>query len=363
MEQQIIFTVTNDLTTDQRMQRICTTMQNAGYQVKLVGRLRQNSIALNQMPFDQHRINCRFEHGPLFYIEYNLKLFIYLLFVKCTIISSVDADTILPCTLAAKVRSKKLVFDAHEYFTEVPELQNRDFIKNIWKILLKTCIPLVDGCYTVGPKLAQIFSNMYNKKFEVVYNMPIKKMIIPDQHKIDIVLYQGDLNIGRGIEQTIIAMQNINAELWIVGDGLLKEKIVELIEKLHLGNKVKILGKITPDKLHEITQQAKIGINLLSDEGLSYRYSIANKFFDYVQAEVPSLCANFEEYQTLNKQYEVAVLCDDNETNIRAAIKLLLTDILYYQKLVGNCKQAANHWYWETQEKMLVSIYNNLVHG
>ena len=361
-QQQIIFTVTNDLTTDQRMQRICTTMQNAGYQVTLVGRLRQNSITLNQMPFAQHRIKCRFEHGPLFYIEYNLKLFIYLLFVKCTIISSVDADTILPCTLAAKIRSKKLVFDAHEYFTEVPELQNRSFIKNIWKILLKTCIPLVDGCYTVGPKLAQIFSNMYNIKFEVVYNMPTQKVLIPDQHKIDIVLYQGDLNIGRGIEQTILAMQHINAELWIVGDGLLKEKIVTLIAKRQLGNKVKMFGKVTPDKLHEITLQAKIGINLLSDEGLSYRYSIANKFFDYVQAGIPAVCANFEEYKTMNKQYEVAVLCDDNVVNIQAAIEHLLTDVLYYQKLVDNCKQAAKQWHWESQEKLLVSIYNNVVH-
>jgi glycosyltransferase involved in cell wall biosynthesis len=204
---------------------------------------------------------------------------------------------------------------------------------------------------------------MYNKKFEVVYNMPTQKVLVPNHPKKDIVLYQGDLNIGRGIEQTIMAMQHINAELWIVGDGLLKEKIVALIAKLQLGNKVKMLGKITPDKLHEITLQAKIGINLLSDEGLSYRYSIANKFFDYVQAGIPSVCANFEEYVALNKQYEVGVLCDDNVINIQAAVEHLLTDVLYYQKLVDNCEQAANQWHWKTQEKMLVSIYNNVVHG
>jgi len=363
LEQQIIFTVTNDLTTDQRMQRICTTMQNAGYQVKLVGRLRQNSITLNQMPFAQHRIKCKFEHGPLFYIEYNLKLFIFLLFAKCTIISAVDADTILPCTLAAKIRSKKLVFDAHEYFTEVPELHNRNAIKNIWQTLLKTCIPMVDACYTVGPKLAEIFTNLYGKKFDVIYNMSIKKTVESIGVKKDIILYQGDLNIGRGIEQTITAMQNINAELWIVGDGLLKDRITTLITELNLNGKIKLLGKVTPDKLHEITQQAKIGINLLNDVSLSYRYSIANKFFDYVQAGIPAVCANFEEYKTLNKQYEVAVLCDDNVVNIQAAIEHLLTDILYYQKLVDNCKQAAKQWHWESQEKLLVSIYNNVVHG
>lgn len=362
-QQQIIFTVTNDLTTDQRMQRICTTMQKAGYQVTLVGRLRKNSIALNQMPFAQHRINCRFEHGPLFYIEYNLKLFFYLLFVKCTIISAVDADTILPCTLAAKIHSKKLVFDAHEYFTEVPELHNRSFIKNIWQTLLKSCIPLTDACYTVGPKLAEIFTDLYGKKFDVIYNMPIKKTAQSTSNKKDIIVYQGDLNIGRGIEQTILAMQNIPAELWIIGDGLLKEQLATLIANNNLNHKVKMLGKVTPDKLHDITQQAKIGINLLSNVSMSYRYSIANKFFDYVQAGVPSVCANFEEYQTLNKQYEVGVLCDEAVDSIEAAIKHLLTDVLYYQNLVDNCKQAANQWHWETQEKLLLSIYNKVVHG
>jgi glycosyltransferase involved in cell wall biosynthesis len=361
-QQQIILTVTNDLTTDQRMQRICATLQKAGYQVTLVGRLRSHSIALPHLSFNQHRITCRFEHGPLFYLEYNLKLFVFLLFAKCTIISAVDADTILPCTLAAKIKGKKLVFDAHEYFTEVPELHNRNAIKNIWQTMLKTCIPMMDACYTVGPKLAEIFTNLYGKKFDVIYNMPIKKTLESTSIKKDIILYQGDLNIGRGIEQTITAMQNINAELWIVGDGLLKERIIALITELNLSGKVKLLGKVTPDKLHEITQQAKIGINLLSDVSLSYRYSIANKFFDYVQAGIPSVCANFEEYQTLNKQYEVGVLCDDTVDNIQAAIEHLLTDVLYYQKLVDNCKQAANQWHWETQEKLLVSIYNKVVH-
>ena len=362
-QQQIIFTVTNDLTTDQRMQRICTTLQKAGYKVTLVGRLRPHSIALPNLLFNQHRIKCRFEHGPLFYLEYNLKLFIFLLFAKCTIISAVDADTILPCTLAAKMRGKKLVFDAHEYFTEVPELYNRIFIKKIWQTMLKTCIPMMNSCYTVGPKLAEIFTNLYGKKFDVIYNMPIKKMAQQSGDKKNIILYQGDLNIGRGIEQTILAMQNIQAELWIVGDGLLKEQIEILIAKNNLSNKVKMLGKVTPDKLHDITQQAKIGINLLSNSSLSYRYSIANKFFDYVQAGLPSVCANFEEYKNLNKQYEVAVLCDENVVNIQAAIEHLLTDVLYYQNLVDNCKQAANQWHWETQEKLLISIYNNVVHG
>ncbi|MBP9187210.1 MAG: glycosyltransferase [Bacteroidia bacterium] len=360
-QQQLIFTVTNDLVTDQRMQRICATLQHAGFGVTLVGRSRSQSLPLAEMPFKQHRIKCVFESGALFYLEFNLKLLWFLLMAKCALISAVDADTIIPCAIAAKLKNKKLVFDAHEYFTEVPELHQRNFIKQIWQTVLNTCVPLCNARYTVGPRLAEIFNQQYHKTFDVIYNMPVKKAVVPNQPKQNIVLYQGDLNIGRGIEETIHAMQTIDAELWIAGDGLLKDKITALISALNLNTKVKMLGKISPDKLHQITLQAKVGINLLDGTSLSYRYSIANKFFDYVQAKVPSVCANFEEYKTLNQQVEVAVLCANLVPNITQAIQQLLTDDLFYKKMVDNCSVAAEQWCWQTQETHLIALYKKVL--
>jgi uncharacterized protein (DUF302 family) len=44
----ITFTVTNDLTYDQRMQRICASVANAGYDVLLIGRKLQGSLPLKK---------------------------------------------------------------------------------------------------------------------------------------------------------------------------------------------------------------------------------------------------------------------------------------------------------------------------
>jgi len=63
----IIFTVTNDLTYDQRMERICSTMANAGYKVTLVGRTMPGSVALDKRSYGQVRLNCRYHKGKLFY--------------------------------------------------------------------------------------------------------------------------------------------------------------------------------------------------------------------------------------------------------------------------------------------------------
>lgn len=359
-QQRIIFTVTNDLNTDQRMQRICNTLQLAGFDVLLVGRRRRSSVELTKQSFLQKRLNCWFEKGIFFYAEFNLRLFFFLLFSRVDIIGSIDADTLLPGTLVSEIRSKKLVFDAHEYFTEVPELVNRRAVKKCWQLILNFCVPKSAACYTVGPALAELFSAQYHIPFDVIYNMPVQREHKPQYKANNVVLYQGDLNIGRGLEETIEAVVQTNAELWIAGNGAVKQQLADLVHKKQLSHRVHFLGSLLPEKLSLVTQQAMLGINLLDEVSLSYQYSIANKFFDYVQCSVPVLCADFIEYRTLNQQYEVALLCNNTVTEISAAINKLLTDKLYYQKLLDNCKLASQRWNWQSQEHKLIGIYRNL---
>jgi hypothetical protein len=95
----IVFTVTNDLNYDQRMIRICTSLTHAGYDCLLVGYTLSDSKALNKQDFRQKRINCIFKKGKPFYLEYNLRLFFFLLFSKMDGICAIDLDTILPCYL------------------------------------------------------------------------------------------------------------------------------------------------------------------------------------------------------------------------------------------------------------------------
>lgn len=362
-KQHIILSVTNDLNTDQRMIRICTTLAQNGFDVTLVGRKRRNSSPLNKRDFKQHRLPCFFQKGALFYAEYNLRLFVFLLFKKVHIINAIDADTLLACTLTSILRKKKLVFDAHEYFTEVPELTGRKRIQKIWHQIQSICIPHASLCYTVGPELAKVFGTGFNKPFHVVYNMPVKKETRPKSEVSSppVLLYQGDLNIGRGVELAIEAVQLLPIELWIVGDGPIKGALVQQVKQFKLEEKVKFLGKISPDELHQITQQAFAGINLLNEVSVSYQYSIANKFFDYVQARIPSICADFIEYRKLNQQYEVGVLVPYSVNELVKAVELLLNDAHYYQKLIDNCNKAAETWCWENQQKELLSLYKQLV--
>ncbi len=344
------------------MQRICTSLANNGFEVLLVGRCKKKSIALEQQNFAQKRLNCRFENGMLFYMEYNIRLLFYLLKNKVDIISSVDVDTILPCLIASKIKAKKIVFDAHEYYSQSPEIVNRPVIKKVWEIISKYCIPKVDVAYTVGPMLAKLMSQDYNIAFGCIRNVPLRQIntTIKNQSSQPIILYQGALNKGRGLEESIQAMQQINAELWLAGDGDLMQELQQLVSNLMLKNKVKFLGYIKPNDLKNITSKAYIGLNLLQPIGLSYYYSLANKFFDYIQQGIPCVTANFPEYEAINNTYNCCVPCPCNVSEIAFALNQLLYDKNYYTLLQQNCLQAKDVLCWQCEENSLIEIYKPL---
>jgi hypothetical protein len=129
------------------MHKIATSLANAGYNVLLLGRKRNHSIPLKPSIYKQHRLNCFFDKGKLFYIEFNIRLFFYLLFNAFDIVNAIDLDTILPCYLVSRIKSKPCVYDAHEYFTEVPEVINRPFTQKIWLSIEQFIVPQLKYCY------------------------------------------------------------------------------------------------------------------------------------------------------------------------------------------------------------------------
>jgi glycosyltransferase involved in cell wall biosynthesis len=312
----------------------------------------------------------------MFYLEYNIRLFFFLLFQEFDIACGVDLDTILPCYLVSKIKRKKSVYDAHELFPEVPEVINRPFTKKIWLAIEKFSVKRIKNKYTVSAGLAEYFENRYKEKFEVIRNLPI--ISEPQQNpsvtfsrdpfikpgttdEEPFILYQGALNEGRGLEPLIEAMQQIPLKLKIAGEGDLSDSLRSLVHQKKLEHKVEFPGRKNRAELSDLTRQSFIGLNLLENRGLSYYYSLANKFFDYVVAGVPGITMNFPEYQKLNKEFEVALLIDDLQPDtIADAILKLSVDKDYYFRLRKNCLQARLQWNWQKDEQKLLAFYDRL---
>lgn len=359
----ILFTVTNDLTYDQRMQRICTALSNAGYECELIGRARKQSIQLPKQVFKQTRLKCWFEAGFAFYAEYNMRLFFYLLFHRFDAVCSIDLDTILPGYFTAKLKGKPHVYDAHEYFSQMQEIVSRPFVHKVWLGIERFMMPRIKHGYTIGEGYANIFKKEYHLDFNIIRNVPFAIGEPATFSGEKSILYQGAINVGRGLEEMIEAMKQLDSfRLVIVGEGTELPRLKELAKNVGVEDKVDFKGALLPHDLKKETGKHWLGLTLFSSIGEHHQLSLANRFFDYIQSEIPQIAMNYAEYTQLNQRYNMAYML--NELKSEALVKLIRqidADPGLYSEKKKNCKTAGQDLCWENESTKLIEIYRELL--
>ena len=361
----ITVSVTNDLVTDQRVHKVCTTLMQSGYEVKLIGRALPHTKPVKR-PYQTERMNLIFYHTIFFYVEYNIRLFFYLLLNKTDIFLSNDTDTLLANYFASVIRKKPLVFDAHEIFPEAPEITDRKWVKKVWTKIEDFVFPHLKNTYTVCDSIAAYYNKKYKIDMQVVRNIPLKEempaRLSSKTPSIDakgkkVIIYQGAVNVGRGIEWMIDAMPYLdNFVFYILGDGDKLKELKEKVKKMRLTEKVIFLGRIPFENLPEYTAHADIGINLLENWGLNYYYSLPNRIFDYIRESVPILASDFPEIHNIIARYNVGMLVNNFAPQY-------LASVVKHMALKGknhSAFAAANaELCWENEATVLLRVITN----
>ncbi|HNT79297.1 MAG TPA: glycosyltransferase [Bacteroidia bacterium] len=363
-----IVTVINDLNTDQRVHRTCMLLQELGYEVTLVGRRLNSSAKMSERPYHCIRFKLLFEKGPMFYIHFNIRLFFYLLFTKSDLLFSNDLDTLAPCFVTKNIRNISLVYDSHEYFTEVPELTNRPAIQKIWKRLEKFLLKRITSLITVNQSIANLYSNQYRIKTFVVRNVPLKLHSISHSDKskevaqlisphTNMIILQGSgINIDRGAEEAVMAMKLVNnATLLIIGGGDVIDQLKHLCEVNHLTKRVVFLPRMPYQEMMQYTMQASIALSLDKDTNINYRFSLPNKLFDYIQARVPVLVSNLKEVASIVNEYQIGKICNKvTPESIAECMNEMLTDTERLKHYKRQLEIAANELHWENEKNQLI---------
>jgi glycosyltransferase involved in cell wall biosynthesis len=317
--------VTNDLIYDQRVLRHAEYLENNKRDVILVGRHKLNTNKEIPINFSHKRFNMIFNNSWLFYAEMNIRLTLFLLFKKMDIIWANDLDTLPAAFLISKLKRKALVYDSHEFFTGVPELENKPVIKNIWKIIESMLLRRIKVKFTVSDGIASLYRKHYNVEFDVIRNLslPISKEKIAHLNLPEIngfsfsepfLIYQGALNKDRGLECLINAMRFINGyKLLIVGGGDVESELHNLVQKKQLSNKVKFTGLIEPATLKLITPKAKVGFSIELPSNDNYRYCLPNKLFDYLESGIPTIAYENLEIKKLFNLYPIGLLIQSHD--------------------------------------------------
>lgn len=358
--------VSNDIVTDNRVHKIACSLEENGYRLKLVGRKLKDSRKLKHRPYQTKRFRLWFNSGPLFYANLNIRLFSYLLKDKPDIILSNDLDTLPACWLASKIRKKQLVFDSHELFSEVPELVHRPLIRAVWRRLERFLIPRLEYGFTVSKPIADYYEEKYGVKFELIRNLGRFRYdyefegLDKDPHTATI-LYQGAVNLGRGLELAIQSMRYIdNARLWIVGDGDVTRKLQQQVMQMGLQEKISFMGRVPLEKLWNYTARADLGLSLEENLGLNYQYALPNKLFDYVQARIPVVVSDLPEMASMVKQYKLGKVLEERKpTKLAEIINSLLQEYAEKDGLNAAIELAARDLCWEREEEKLIMLFKH----
>lgn len=357
----------NDLVTDQRVDKVCNSLNDLGFDVLLVGRKKRSSPEVNHRKYQSHRMKLIFEKGPLFYAEYNIRLFFLLLFRHADLLVSNDLDTLMPNYLIHKIKRIPMVYDSHELFTETPEVIHRKFVQGVWERIEGWIFPNLTDVFTVSDSIAEVFRTKYGVEVKVIRNVPPTRIFnskktrqelgLPIDRKI--ILLQGSgINIQRGAEELVQAMKHLpEVLLLIIGGGDVIEQLKKQVAQLNLSN-VKFISRIPVDELYQYTVNTDLGLTVDKDTNLNYRYSLPNKLFDYIHAGIPILASPLPEVLKIVNNCQVGEAIANHEPeHIASRIREMLSDEMKLATYRENCKFAAKELCWEVEGKKLIEVY------
>jgi glycosyltransferase involved in cell wall biosynthesis len=362
--------VSNDLTHDQRVKKVCQSLMDLGFNIVLVGR-RTNASSPIDRPYPCRRFKLGFSGGAGFYAMLNSCLFFYLLFAKTDVIVANDLDTLWPAYLVGKWRKKGVVYDSHEYFTEAAGLTGRSFQKKFWLRIERHIFPKLNRVITVNESIAEIYRKLYGVNVRVIRNMPPRwvnrhqstreELGLPVDQKL--VLLQGAyIDHDRGCLEAIRAFAHIEGvQLLIVGAGQAIPKAKALVHEMKLDSKVTFFDKMPFERLRDYTANVDLGLSLDIPRHLNYKLSLPNKLFDYLQAGTPVLVSRLPELERVLNAHTVGTFIDNHQPeHIAERIRYCL-ELAQQQEWRKNIEVAAQLYCWESEEKVLREIYEPLL--
>jgi glycosyltransferase involved in cell wall biosynthesis len=283
------------------------------------------------------------------------------MFMKADILCAIDLDTIIPVWCVSKFRGIPRVFDAHEWFCEMKELQARPLVRSVWKFIERLTMPDFQRGYTVSPGIISLIRTEYGHEYALIRNMPLLQEKIIVERRERFIIYQGAVNEGRCFETLIPAMKEVAWPLHIYGEGNLMDQTRSLIRQHGLEGRIILKGSVYPEALRRLTPTASIGISLFDESALHNQVSLANRFFDFIHAGIPQICSDLPAYREINDRYDIALMVETpTAENIALALNKLMSDELLYARLSSNCLQAARELNWQHEQNILLSFYRSL---
>lgn len=289
---------------------------------------------------------------------------------KADIYHSNDLNTLPQGIVCSKLRlhPKPLVYDSHEVQTDRTGY-NPERIKKIERFLLQFVDTMMvenhtraqhnECLYGFYPQPLYNYSVLYDIEQQPYYNLH-EKLGLNQNEKI--LLYQGGLQQGRGLEKLIEAMPMIQEGVLVfVGGGKLTETLKAQAQQSEARDRIFFLDKVPFEKLPQITREAFVGFQVLQNVCFNHYSASSNKLFEYIMAHVPVIACDFPEIKSVVEENEVGIATDTHSSqNIAAAVNHLLQHPELYDRYRANTRRAKMIYNWQNEKQKLLNVYNTL---
>lgn len=263
----------------------------------------------------------------------------------------------------------KIYFDSHEYFPRYREgiyfnLSQKPLINYVFK----QCRNEINIMTTVCPTLAKMYEDYFGFEegfVRVITNAPsYEKELRPvfSGEKIKIIHHGGAMP-ERKIEAMIDMMAFLPNELYELSFMLVPTNRTyydSLVKRSQKYSNVKFLEPVVFSDIPKLTNKYDIGLFILDNKHINYRYALPNKFFEYVQARLAVVVGDSPEMRNYIAQYNLGISTKTNEPeDLANAIKNISKEqIMEYKK---NSDKYAELLSFESNKKELISIIQELI--
>jgi glycosyltransferase involved in cell wall biosynthesis len=367
----VAFSVTNCICHDQRVLKMAETVSRLNCEITIIGRKSGDCCSTDAIPFNTIRFNMLFKRGILFYKFFNIRLFINLLLHKYELLVANDLDTLLPNFLVSKLKRLPLVYDSHEYFTGVPEIQNRPFVKWVWETIERSIFPRLKYVITVSEPIASLYEKMYRIRPLVVRNLSRNAdHIVPftrdelsvAKNELLLIIQGTGINIDKGAEELINAV-NISEGVFllVIGSGDVVPQLKRQVNELNIGHKVKFVRSVPWEILMKYSKAADVGMCIEKDTNPNYRYSLPNKLFDYIAAGITVIASNLPETCKIISENGCGMIIDSvTPETISNALSHLKNNPDELEEYKRNALAASEKLNWNIESEKVIKFYNKV---
>ena len=199
-------------------------------------------------------------------------------------------------------------------------------------------MPRADATITTTEMRAKFFARAYGvPRPLVLQNRPryaelARGTLIRDRLGLEdglpIVLYQGGLQPGRGLEDLVAAMPGLPpCHLVFIGGGRLLGALKGMAAERGLEARVHFVPTVPLAGLLAWTASADIGVQPIRNTCLNHLSTNSNKLFEYAMAGLPVVASDFPEIRRVVRAHDIGLLFDPETPGaLAAALGRLVAD-------------------------------------